>query len=300
MADAHVHFFSHRFFQTLASQMTQPPPEADRYAFLGKIVPWEFPEPDPTRLAERWRMELFRQGVSKAALIASVPGDEESVSAAVRAAPDRFAGYFMLDPNQENVAERAAWALGELGLRGVCLFPAMHRFSLRDDRLPPVLEAVRAHRGVVFVHCGILKVAIREKLGLPCRFDVSLANSLDVCPLALDFPEVPFVIPHFGCGMFGELLLAAAHCPNLHVDTSSSNDWVKRLPVPLDLAGVFRRALDVLGPDRILFGTDSTFFPRGWRRDVFEEQVKVLQALNLPAPDAAKILGGNWERLFGG
>ena len=40
-------------------------------------------------------------------------------------------------------------------------------------------------------------------------------------------------------------------------------------------------AVEVMGAGRLLFGTDSTFFPRGWRKDVFEEQVKVFQEAGL-------------------
>ena len=33
-----------------------------------------------------------------------------------------------------------------------------------------------------------------------------------------------------------------------------------------------RRALDVVGPQRLLFGTDSSYFPRGWNYAIFEAQ----------------------------
>ena len=35
---------------------------------------------------------------------------------------------------------------------------------------------------------------------------------------------------------------------------------------------MFRQALAVAGADRLLFGTDSSFFPRGWVADVHERQ----------------------------
>jgi predicted TIM-barrel fold metal-dependent hydrolase len=61
---------------------------------------------------------------------------------------------------------------------------------------------------------------------------------------------------------------------------------------------VFRTALDVVGPDRLLFGTDSSFFPRGWIRDVCERQEKALGDARA-LPDARdKIFGGNFNRLF--
>ena len=66
----------------------------------------------------------------------------------------------------------------------------------------------------------------------------------------------------------------------------------------LTLEAVFRQALAVTGPDRLLFGTDSSFFPRGWQKPVFEAQDAVLTALALPDAARTQILSGNFNRLF--
>jgi hypothetical protein len=63
---------------------------------------------------------------------------------------------------------------------------------------------------------------------------------------------------------------------------------------------VFRRALDVLGPKRLLFGTDSSWFPRGWMRSVFDEQVLAMQAAGVDGETARGILGGNLRALLRG
>jgi predicted TIM-barrel fold metal-dependent hydrolase len=84
---------------------------------------------------------------------------------------------------------------------------------------------------------------------------------------------------------------------NILLDTSSSNDWIKYSP-GLELRDVFRHALRVCGPDRLLFGTDSSFFPRGWQRPIFEAQRAVLDALDVSAGDRDLVFGGNFDRLF--
>ncbi len=295
--DAHTHFFSHRFFAALAAELPESRAEADIYPALQKRLPWEFPDPDPVRLGERWVVEMDRRGVSRMVLIASIPGDEESVAAAAQAYPDRIIPYFMANPAADGAAARVKRAFAELGVKGICLFPAMHRYHVWDARLTPIYETVAAHRGIVFVHCGHLKIGIRDKLSLPSRFDMRFANPVDLHGVAKAFPDLPFVIPHFGCGYFRELLLLADQCPNIYTDTSSSNEWVRLMPYPLDLATLFAKTLRVMGPDRILFGTDSTFFPRGWRKDVFDAQMGVLQGLQAPVPHVAQILGGNITRL---
>jgi len=292
VADAHAHFFSHNFFRTLAASL--PSPEV-----LREKLPFEFPPEDPVALASRWASELDRHAVARTVLIASVPGDEESVAAAARAYPERFIPYFMLNPRAPDAVERTRRAFRELGLRGVCLFPAMHHFHLWEKELKPIFEEVAALRGIVFVHCGILKVGVRELLGLPSPFDIRFANPLDVAGVARSFDTISFVIPHFGCGFFRELLLVGSECKNVLTDTSSTNSWIEKLPEPMSLKRVFERALAVLGPDRILYGSDSSYFPRGFLRDHLEGQVKLLAEIGVTPGEAAKIFGGNLGRLAG-
>lgn len=300
VVDAHAHFFSHRFFAALAASLPEPPSPLSEDALfdtLGKRLAFELPPKDPVELAKRWVEELDRHGLARSVLIASVPGDEDSVAAAARAFPDRFIPYFMLNPQAPNALERTKRGFRELGMKGLCLFPAMHHFHVWEKEIRPILEEVAASRGVVFVHCGVLKVGVRDKLGLPNRFDLRFANPVDLSGVAQSFDTVPFVVPHFGSGFFRELLLVADECPNLYTDTSSSNAWASRLPTPLSLAEVFERSLDVLGAERILYGSDSSFFPRGWQKDQFETQVGVLEQLRVTHEQAAAVLGGNLTRL---
>lgn len=292
--DAHVHFFSQTFFASLAVQSGRP------LAQLGALLGWEIPPEDPRALADRWALELDRHGVERASIIASLHGDAESVAAALVHSPGRFHGYFMLDPTAEDAAEHLHGALA-WGLRGICLFPAMHRYPLDDGRLRPVFEAAAATpRALVFVHCGVLTVGVRKKLGLASPFDMRFSNPIDLHAIALRYPGLSFVIPHFGAGYFREALMVADLCPNVHLDTSSGNGWTRYQAEPLDLPAVFRRALDVAGPERLLFGTDSSFFPRGWNRDIFERQSRVLSEIGISARDAGLIFGGNLQRLLEG
>src|SRR5438477_278262 len=99
------------------------------------------------------------------------------------------------------------------------------------------------------------------KLGLPNVLDLRFGDPLALAATAVRFPNVPAIVPHFGAGFFREALMAAEACPNVHLDTSSSNSWVKFVP-GLTLTEVFRRALAVAGPNRLIFGTDSSYFPR--------------------------------------
>jgi len=49
-----------------------------------------------------------------------------------------------------------------------------------------------------------------------------------------------------------------------------------------------------------LFGSDSSFFPRGWNTAVLDVQRGILQDLGVSEEHAGAILGGNLRRLMTG
>ena len=285
ICDAHIHFFSPGFFTLLGA------PDV--------FVRTEWQDPVTVEaLADRWIKELDQHGVSRAALIASLPGDEMSVADAVRRHPSRFVGFFMSNPTTDDALDRVRRAL-DAGMRGVCLFPAMHRYSLHDPRVAALFELVATHSAgaAMFVHCGVLSVGIRKKLGLASAFEFRLGNPLDLQALAQAHPAVPIIIPHFGAGFFREALMIAEACANVYLDTSSSNSWIRLTP-GLTLEQVFRTAIAVVGAGRLLFGTDSSFFPRGWNKPVYDAQQKAVGDALVPPDARARIFGGTFQKLF--
>src|SRR4029453_6886739 len=118
ICDAHCHFFSQRFVEIL----TRDTPfasrgEADAFDVLG----WDHPQSRDT-LDDRRFAELERRGVSRVALIASVPGDDASVATAVARHPARFVGFFMFNPVASGADLRLERAI-EAGHCGICRFP---------------------------------------------------------------------------------------------------------------------------------------------------------------------------------
>src|SRR5258708_25618362 len=92
VSDAHVHFFSYRFFESLATQKAAPIETVQ--AALG----WDLPDLDPSHLAETWVREMDRHGVQTACIIARIPGDEQSVVTAPRLHPARFRASSLGNP----------------------------------------------------------------------------------------------------------------------------------------------------------------------------------------------------------
>ncbi len=190
ICDAHCHFFSSRFLESAdlgTAGLCGGGPLPCSIAPLG----WDDPGTAGGAGRSLGRPSSTSTHVARAALIASIPGDEASVAAAVRRHPSRFVGFFMFNPLAGDVASRLARALEERQ-------PARHLPLPGDARLPARRRSggggVRGGGGTrraVFVHCGVLTVGVRKKLGLPSPFDLRLGDPLALAAVASRFPDVP-------------------------------------------------------------------------------------------------------------
>jgi hypothetical protein len=278
--DSHLHFFSYDFFLALARQkdpFVNVEEELDQLVAVTKI---ELPSRKVSAHLKRWQEELNRHRVDRGVLFASLPEEIVAVAEALQLANGRFAGYFLINPKNNGSVELLHKLSEQLGYRGVMLFPALHHYHVYDEGLLPFFEAATDRRLQVFVHFGILQIKLRDALGLPRVYDSRFAMPLDLQPVANRFRQTHFIIPHFGCGFFRETLMIATQ------------------PEKLKLAEVFQRTAAIFGVERILFGTDSGVFPRGWRKDVFEAQVEAMKQAGFSAAAMELVLGENMRRLL--
>jgi predicted TIM-barrel fold metal-dependent hydrolase len=299
--DAHLHFFSKGVLAFYGRQIDGLKDELDPATAVAVRLGLEAPAAEPEALAARWIAELDRHGVARAALFGSAPGEQSAVARAARAFPGRFLPFQMLNPRGAGAdLPGVVHGLADHGIRGLLLFPALHGYFPDDDAFAPLYESARAHGLVVFVHLGQLKIAIRDRLGIATPIDDRYGDPARFVRVLHEHPEVSFIVPHFGSGTLSALLPAIHGVRNLYLDTSSSNSWIDEAPQYADLAAVFRAVLDSpdLGPERLLFGSDSTTFPRGWRADVRETQVAALEALGVGPRERDAIFGGNLRRLL--
>ena len=284
--DIHAHLFSRGFFEALSGGDQETLVRVTRQAGIA------LPPGDVAAHTDRWLSEMDVHGVSRMVMFASVPEEIPAVRQVAARSGGRIAGCAFVNPQVQASVEAAA----DHHLCGVLLFPAMHHYHVAE--LKEMLEVLNARRAIVFVHCGLLVVKIRDLLGLPRPYDLTFANPLGIIPAANRFRRIRFVIPHFGAGFFREALMVGSQCENVYVDTSSSHSWMRTQPHTISLETVFARALDVFGAGRILFGTDSNVFPAGWRQDRLEEQMAVLDHLCVAETDKARVFGGNAAELL--
>ena len=295
VVDAHTHFFPKSFFTHLGT-LAGVGPDASAVA---KKLAWNEPDEQPQDTARRWTAELDRHGVDRAIAIHTLPGDLESAGKGVASSSGRLVGFAQINPLAEGAAVAAQRAVEEYGFRGIALFPAMFRFSMNSDAVFAMLEIANRHSLCVFVHCGVLKVGFRTQMGIPSAFDSSFSNPLSLQRPAIEFPRAKFIVPHMGSGLFRELLMVADQCPNIFTDTSAIAGWARYLPGNMTAADVLRQAIRVMSSRRILFGSDSSFFPRGWRRDIFDEQVMTFEEAELSSEQVRHILAENADSVLG-
>lgn len=179
----------------------------------------------------------------------------------------------------------------------VAFFASLVGYTLAKLRFPG--------RDVIFVLILATLMTPTEMLVIPfgpLRYQ-GIVNGPNISPLVLQnvargFPEVPFIVPHFGCGYPRELLHLMWVCGNVYVDTSGSNEWMRWMPYPLDLKSLFAKFLDTVGPRRIIFGTDSSWFPRGFAHKYLAAQTAACRQLGVADADLRLIFAGNAVRLL--
>jgi predicted TIM-barrel fold metal-dependent hydrolase len=298
LVDFHTHFFSHALFEALAAVSPLKGSTRERLERVSRSLGLQLPPDDPAQLLDRWLGEMERHGVSHLVSFASVPEETALLIEVAGRARGKLSAFTVVDPTRRDALQRLSGPLEAKQIRGVLLLPALHHYRLDGPEALALFELLEDHRAPAVVHCGIFRMPLRERLGLARELDLALGNPLSLVPAADRFPTLPFVIPCFGSGFLRETLMVGAQCPNVYVDTSSSNSWIATQSSRMSLADVFERALAVLGPERILFGTDSSSFPRGWRRDLFLAQKEALGACGVSEEQRSRILGLNAAHLL--
>ncbi len=98
-------------------------------------------------------------------------------------------------------------------------------------------------------------------------------------------PDLRVVAAHWGGGLpFYELMPEVAAAAARVTYDSAASTYLYRFPI-------FRTVIDLVGPDRVMFGSDFPVL----RQDRFLRRV---QALGLSAEEAAAVLGGTAERVY--
>ncbi|MBA3643925.1 MAG: amidohydrolase [Chloroflexia bacterium] len=256
---------------------------------------FDFPKPEPEprsteEQADRWAAELDHHGIDHIVFVTGRDNDE--LARAVAMYPDKFFGMAHHDITRPDAAAELERAVTQLGLRAYKLLAPTIPVLINDRQFYPVWETCERLGIPVLIHFGMLGAAG----GVSYHPNISPAV---LEPVARDFPTVEFVIPHFGIQHVTDLLFLCWSCPNVMVDSSGSNQWVRWMPYKLTLDDLFQRFYETIGPERILFGSDSSWFPRGFALRYLQDQLRICRFMNMPHQHLQLIFGGNAARILG-
>ena len=240
--------------------------------------------------ADRWAAEIDKYGLERAVFVTG--GGNDKLAEIVSWYPDKFIGFAHHNPFADDAADELRRAVREKGLKGYKLIaPALDR-PIDDPSGYPTWEAAEELGIPILVHFGVLGGG------------GGISHHVNMSPLMLhnvarDFATIPFVIPHLGCGYVRELLHLMWSCGNVHVDTSGSNQWMRWMPEELTTKILIRKYVETAGAERVVYGSDSSWFPRGFSIRYYEDQIRDCRELGLSQDQMVAIFGGNARRLLG-
>jgi predicted TIM-barrel fold metal-dependent hydrolase len=288
--DAHAHYFNVNTMQNWLKRGRTMETFANRTKTRTDMTSIELPD-ENWDTAQRWVDELDKYGIERMGVMVG-PEAYDEFKETMKRFPDRFIGYANIYPAEPDAADKVKQAARD-GFKGIKLYPSSWKdLKVYDEPCYPVYDACKRNDMLIFLHFGIT---------IGGQADLRNGNPIDIQVPSRDYPELNFIIAHFGAGWFREVLLMQYQADNVYMDSSGSNSWMKYLPYDLDLKKIFKKAIQAGGSNKILFGTDSTFFPRGWRFNVLESQVAACRELLadgiIKEEDISNIFHENIKRL---
>lgn len=203
--------------------------------------------------------------------------------------PSRLRGFISINPKFGAASIAEVERCVKLGFSGIGeLGPGGNGYDFNDPDFLSLLECADAYRLPVCIHCG-------EPVGhpYPGRDTTSLAPLPQVVKR---FPNVTFILAHLGGGLPFYELNRRIHrdmAPNVVYDTAAN-------PLLYDLRSI-RMAVDLVGADRILFGSDFPLllYPSKCRQmDMTRFVAQMTRESGLTSQALQAVMGENLKRIL--
>lgn len=198
---------------------------------------------------------------------------------AVARYPQRLIGFCVIQPLAGDKAIKEMERCARGGAKGIGeMRPDVQGFDLRDNAvMAPIVEAVIENDLLFLTHAS-------EPIGHQYFGKGNITPEL-IYPFILSFPDLKLVCAHWGGGLpFYALMPEVAEAfANTFFDTAATPFLYR--------PQIFKQVVDILGSDKILFGSDCPLMsPR--------RVITQLDSVALNQEDRAKILGGNAQKLL--
>ena len=76
------------------------------------------------------------------------------------------------------------------------------------------------------------------------------------------------------------------------------HEYRAKSKLSMDCIALIKKAIETVGPERIIFATDSSYFPRGFSVEYLREQMRTCYDLGLEEESIQKIFYDNAARLL--
>jgi uncharacterized protein len=239
--------------------------------------------------------DMDRAGIEKCVLLGWYWENQETCnlqngwfSALIKAHPDRLWAFATVQPRAEQVALDALERALDTGFCGIGeLFPQVQEFAYDNPYFARVLQMAAKRSIPVNMH-------VTDPLTPTTA--VTRATPLEnFVRLAKDFPEVKLILAHWGGGLpFYELNPRVREAlRNVSYDCAAS-------PLLYDKR-IFRQVIDLVGVDRVLYGSDYPLltYARDQQVPDFKRFLNDMVTADLTAEEQEKVLGKNLLRLLG-
>jgi hypothetical protein len=287
--DAHCHLFSLGLFEEYVEKNPDANPrfqKALKEKRFGRRHQ-KLPEMTPEEMAPWYAKRIADAGIAKALVVSVIP-DSQYMRDFIVAARGHVQALCNVDPRHPDAPNQLTAEI-EAGFKGVKLLPANRGYRLSAEECRPFFERANELKLPMIIHYGV---------SVDPNADLRMADPLDLSPLLRDYPDVTFVIAHFGAGYLGNVLKLAYQYPNICVDSSGTNNWMDFMPYPMTLAQVFETCVTALGPKRVMFGTDANTLGQ-YREWIAFQQRRTLEEIGFSDETRDLILRGNAVRIFG-
>lgn len=221
--------------------------------------------------AEHLLATMDRVGVSLScvsamrAIAADMVGGNAEVAELVRRHPGRFLGTVVANPYFPDESRQQLEQHFASGLFGMIkIHPEFHAYPMDGPGYRPVFAFADEHRIPVLTHSW----GVGRGLDHP-----SLARGI-----AVDFPDMPFVLGHAGGVPEGvhASVAVARDAPSVYLDTATSMVY----------RGAIEHMVEEVGASRVLFGTDAPYLADA-------PQVARVAGARIDEADKRAILGAN-------
>jgi uncharacterized protein len=193
--------------------------------------------------------------------------------------PERLIGFCAIQPLAGDKALKELERCARNGAKGIGeMRPDVQGFDLKDGKImKPIIEAVMKHDLIFLMHAS-------EPVGHP-YFGKGTITPEVIYPFIVDFPDLKIVCAHWGGGLPFYALMP-------EVEKVLSNVYFDTAATPfLYQPQIFKQVADIIGSDRILFGSDYPLLSP-------KRIINQIESTGLSQEDRAKILGGNAQRLL--